>query len=240
MGFRLGALLDPAAIRKDFERHGFAHVAAVLADADAARIRAALLEDTPWNLVFNDRDRHIDMTEASVRSLPADKAKRLQDAIYAQAGSGFQYCYYNYPIYDAWVAGRDRGHLLHEFYEWLNQDEFLGFVREATGVGDIDFVDAQATSYRPGQFLTCHDDFEPAKNRRAAYVLNLTPDWRPDWGGYLQLLDEQGHVRRGLKPMFNVLNLLAVPQPHNVGIVAPFAGEQRLSITGWLRHGRPG
>jgi Rps23 Pro-64 3,4-dihydroxylase Tpa1-like proline 4-hydroxylase len=46
-------------------------------------------------------------------------------------------------------------------------------------------------------------------------------------------------VRRGLKPAFNALNILAVPQRHNVGFVAPFAGGMRLSISGWLRAGEP-
>ena len=239
MGFTLNSALDRAALRNAFERDGYAHITEVLAQEDARRILRVLQEQTPWCLVFNDGNKHVDLTEESVKSLPADKAGRLQEAIYGQAREGFQYCYYNYPIHDAVVSGLNDGHPLHEFYGWLNSDEFILFARDVTGQEDIDFVDAQATSYRPGQFLTRHDDNEPAKNRRAAYIFNFSVAWRPDWGGYLQLLDEQDHVRRGLRPTFNTLNILAVPQPHNVAIVAPFAGAARLSVTGWLRHGRP-
>ena len=49
--------------------------------------------------------------------------------------------------------------------------------------------------------------------------------------------NEAGNVRRGLMPSFNTLNILAVPQRHNVSLVAPFAGGIRLSISGWLRYG---
>ena len=130
--------------------------------------------------------------------------------------------------------------MLHKFYEWLDSEEFLGFARSVTGFGDIGFVDAQATRFSPGHFLSAHDDSAEGKNRCAAYVFNFTEEWVPDWGGYLQLLDDDGHVRCGLRPRFNVLNIIAVPQLHNVGFVAPFAGAVRLSVTGWLRYGDSG
>ena len=239
MQFRLAASLDPVAVRERFSADGYVHLPDILSMENAARIYECLMEETEWNLVFNDRSRHIDMPVEQLRTLPRDKADQLQQAIFAQASQGFQYCYHNYPIYDAHVAGRNREHLLHRFYEFLNGEVFLGFARAATGLDDIAFADAQATRYMSGHFLTTHDDTSEGKNRRAAYVFNFTRNWSADWGGYLQLLDEAGHVRRGLKPSFNALNIVAVPQTHNVGFVAPFAGGMRLSITGWLRSGEP-
>lgn len=235
MKFQLNATLDPAAIRARFSADGYVHVPDILPFENAVRIHECLTEGTEWNLVFNDRSRHIDMPVEQFRTLPRDKADQLQRAIFAQAGRGFQYCYHNYPIYDAQAAGRNAGHLLHRFCEFLNSDVFLEFARAATGAEDIALVDAQATRYMPGHFLTTHDDTSEGKNRKAAYVFNFTRNWSADWGGYLQLLDDAGHVRRGLKPSFNALNLVAVPQNHNVGFVAPFAAGVRLSITGWLR-----
>jgi len=66
-------------------------------------------------------------------------------------------------------------------------------------------------------------------------VLNLTPDWRPDWGGLLQFFDKRGDVFRAFTPRFNVLNLFRVPQPHNVSWVTPLAGAPRYAVTGWMR-----
>lgn len=163
----------------------------------------------------------------------------IAQGIYAQAQNSFQYCYNNYPIYDAHRAGENKGHLLHDFYEWLNSEVFLDFTREITGFDDISFLDAQATRYKPGHFLTTHDDVAAGKNRRAAYIFGFTMDWPADWGGYLQLLDKDDNIRFGIRPAFNFLSILAVPQKHTVGIVAPFAGGMRFSITGWLRYGDP-
>ena len=56
-----------------------------------------------------------------------------------------------------------------------------------------------------------------------------------DWGGALLFPDWRGHLAEGYAPAFNALNILAVPQPHLVGFVSPFACAHRLSITGWFR-----
>src|SRR5690606_24819670 len=100
---------------------------------------------------------------------------------------------------------------------------------------DIAFADSQATRFSAGHFLTTHDDDVAGKQRRAAYVLNLTPHWRTDWGGVLQFIDADGHVTAGLAPKFNALNLFRVPQQHAVSFVTPSAPSSRYSITGWLR-----
>ena len=52
------------------------------------------------------------------------------------------------------------------------------------------------------------------------------------------VFDKQDNVHCGYTPSFNTLNLLRVPTVHSVGIIAPFAALDRLSITGWLRSGR--
>jgi Rps23 Pro-64 3,4-dihydroxylase Tpa1-like proline 4-hydroxylase len=104
-----------------------------------------------------------------------------------------------------------------------------------TGVRSINYVDSQATRYKPGHFLTLHDDDVREKNRIAAYVLNLTPRWSPDWGVILQFIDRDGHIAEGYTPTFNALNVFRMPQLHSVSCVVPYAQVGRNSITGWLR-----
>jgi len=239
ISFELGPSVDPEALRRSFEADGYVHVPGILNEAAAVDLRDSLVGDTTYNYAFNDGSKHVDLPIAQVQAMSQDQVARLQQAIYAQAQKGFQYCYNNYPIYDVYRAGKNKGHPLHQFYEWINSDPFLAFARDVTGYADIAFADAQATRYRPGHFLTCHDDSLEGKNRRAAYIFNFTPAWLPDWGGYLQLLDDNDNIRRGFRPSFNALNIIAVPQKHNVSLVAPFAAGERLSVSGWLRYGAP-
>lgn len=239
MSFSLSASLDRKAIHADFVDRGYAQVLGVLPEENARRIHKELAEVTPWNLVFNEDGKHFDLPEAQLNLMkPGDKALLIQ-AIYARAKDNFQYYYYNYPIFDSHKAGLNKDLVLHQFYEWLDGEEFLSFSRQVTGFDDIAFVDAQATSYRRGQFLSTHDDTLEGKNRRAAYIFNFTREWRSDWGGYLQLLSDDDNVRAGLRPAFNTLNIVAIPQRHNVGIVSPFAGGPRLSVSGWIRSNDP-
>ncbi|MBB1180632.1 2OG-Fe(II) oxygenase, partial [Pseudomonas sp. FW305-3-2-15-E-TSA4] len=77
------------------------------------------------------------------------------------------------------------------------------------------------------------------KHRLLAYVLNLTPRWRVDWGGLLLFLDPDGHVAEGYAPKFNALNIFRTPFPHAVTQVSTFAGAPRYAITGWIRARPP-
>lgn len=239
MSLELNKALDRDAIHAAFEQQGYVHIPHVLSEDAAKRIYGALLGDTPWNMVFTDRGKHVDMLAAQLEVMDKNQVLQLQQAVYAQAQQDFQYCYNNYSIFDAHKAGINKGHVLHEFYEWLNGEQFIDLAQAATGFNDISFLDAQATRYKPGHFLTTHDDTQAGKKRRAAYIFGFSPEWLPDWGGYLQLLDDDDNVRIGLKPSYNTLNILAIPQRHNVSIVAPFAGGMRFSVSGWLRYGDP-
>jgi Rps23 Pro-64 3,4-dihydroxylase Tpa1-like proline 4-hydroxylase len=142
----------------------------------------------------------------------------------------------NFPLSDAYANSQHHGLYVMRILEFLNSPRFLDFARRLTAEPRIAFADAQATLYRSGHFLTEHDDAIDGQRRLAAYVLNLTPRWRADWGGLLLFLDRDGHVAEGYTPTFNALNIFKVPQPHAVTCVAPFAAGGRYSISGWLRE----
>lgn len=190
-----------------------------------------------WNTVTRSGERHLDLDAAGLERLsPADKI-RFHDAVADQARKGFQYHFDNYSIYDSYFAGRMVNEDLKSLFEFLNSEAVLDFVREVTGIGDIAYADAQATRYRPGHFLTEHDDDVAGKNRCAAFVLNLTRDWKADWGGLLMFIGADGHVEEAYTPKFNALNLFSVPQRHCVSMVTPFAAHPRYAVTGWFRAG---
>ena len=108
----------------------------------------------------------------------------------------------------------------------------LGFAREVTGDESIGWISGTATLYKPLDFLAVHDD--GLTNRNIAYVLNMTPEWKPDWGGALQFYDRDDHIEEGYLPTFNALNLFRVPKRHSVSQVASFGG-LRYSADGLSR-----
>lgn len=203
--------------------------------ADAAsRILQCLRHEVPWTLA-----EHIDGDSSTIgneryAAMPAaEQAQRLQ-AAYRRAEQGFQYAYDSYPMVEAAKEGRDPGLLLHAVLQFLNTPQFLSFVHWFTGEPGINLVTAQATRYRRGHFLTEHDDQEVHEGRICAYVINLTPRWRVDWGGLLQFIGPDQQALGSYLPRYNSLSLFRVPQAHCVGLVSPWAGEDRLAITGWF------
>lgn len=227
--------LDRHAIARVFRRVGRVHIAPILAADCAKRILIALSRETEWQLHLNDGDRPINLQGDGFERLePAERTSFLA-SVHASAAHRFQYLFNSFPLSDLYERGERRPLYLMRVFEFLNSAEFLDFARELTGECTIAYADAQATRYRPGHFLTQHDDSVAGKRRRVAYVLNFTPRWKPDWGGILQFIDRDGHVAEGYTPAFNALNLFRVPQAHAVSYVAPYAQGERLSITGWLR-----
>jgi SM-20-related protein len=225
----------PQLARAVFARLGRVHIPQVLAPTTAARTYQCLAEETPWQLHVNDGSKHYDVLDEKLELLtPADRVL-MHQRILDNARHRFQCLYDNFPIHDAWQLGQHRSSYLMRLHDFLNGERFLGFARAVTGMPGIEFADAQATRFRPGHFLTEHDDSVDGKGRLAAYVLGFTAGWRADWGGILQFIDADGHVAEGYTPSFNALNLFRVPQRHAVSFVAPFADSARYSITGWLR-----
>lgn len=167
----------------------------------------------------------------------AARRDALAQAVHAQARAGFQFRYETIRVPDAEAERRASGTLLYDFARFLSDAPAIDFLRKVIGEGAITYADAQATAYGPGHFLTAHDDDVAGKNRKAAYVMNLSRGWSADWGGLL-VFHSPGEARaEALVPSFNAINLFAVPQMHSVSVVVPWVPRRRYSITGWLRAG---
>jgi Rps23 Pro-64 3,4-dihydroxylase Tpa1-like proline 4-hydroxylase len=236
--FRLNPDLELDAFAAAYRRDGRVHIPGFL-DGDAAgELHRLLRSRSDWRQVLTTAAGGVVELDRNTRAaMNPDQAAALNEAVYAQARSGFQYRFETLRVPDGLAERRASDDPLTAFAAWLSQGEARDFLRRVTGNGDIDYADAQATAYAPGDFLTGHDDEVSGKKRRAAYVFGLTPVWRIEWGGLLLFHDADGHVERGFSPAFNSLNLFAVPAMHSVSEVTRAAPNRRYSITGWLRTG---
>jgi len=232
---RLDPAIDPVVLAPVFAQHHRLHIPGVFAPGAAERIHGALVDGTPWrrNTVGSTGNQSFYVNAYDQQ--PAEWKAKLLEVIEAKARDGFQYLFDTYPVSDELEEGRRLGIACEAVYDFMNSEAGLEFLRRLTGEPRIAYVDAQCTRYLPGHFLTEHDDDLDGKHRLFAYVLNLTPQWRADWGGLLLFLDADGHVAEGYTPKFNALNIFKTPFPHCVTQVASFAGAARYAITGWIR-----
>lgn len=234
---RISAAHDMDALQSQFEQRDRIQIRNFLEFASADAISAALKTQKRWNLVYMNGGEHVDTDANVVAKWPLKQRQKLSKLVYSQATDQFQYMYATVPIYDIYHQDQLPGHYFNTLFEFLNSDAFLSFTRFVTNDDSIGFADAQATRFDPGHFLTGHDDAVTGKNRRIAYVLSLSPIWRPDWGGCLQFMNSLGNIEEAYTPAYNALCMFRVPSDHSVSIVTPFAGGPRYSITGWLRSG---
>ena len=238
---RLSPGLDPAKLHVEFARDQRIQIRDLLEQDAAVALTKLLIDQTPWGMSWQAGD------DGPHRLRPEDLPRLAPEAVQsvsvklnaAMQGDDFAFIYSQYRMSIALQEGWSQSPGHDTVVQELNQDSFLDFIRTVTGVPQIRVCDSQASHYGPGQFLSLHQDIsnqDANEDRLVAYVLNLCPDrWRPDWGGYLNVFDDDGDIIHGYMPRFNSLNMFRVPRHHNVSFVPPFAAGNRLAITGWFR-----
>ena len=227
-------LLEPWRAR--LRAHGRVQIPGFLQEPSALRLHQCLREEVPWEAA--QRSDAV-LADGQDRSPPPGSAEdeAALAATCLRAREGFEFYFDRYRMIDARRDGTDPQLVLHAVVDFLNSPQFLEFARQLTGDPAIRMVSAIGVRYRAGHFLRAHNDLANDEDRAFAYVINLSRQWSPDWGGLLHFLDpEQRRVVDTFTPLWNSLSLFRVPQPHVVSLVAPWAGSARYSITGWFRR----
>lgn len=228
---RLRSGLQPAEFAEPYARRGVVQIPDFLESAAADAV-AATLAGLPYLIVAPDETGEtLVMSDEVMRRFGEAQVRAfLQDTI-RRASAGFAFVHRSYPLQDEYA--RDPHQPIARVTEFLQSRAFLD-VGEALAGRPVNGVRVQASHYRRGDFLTLHDDSHRTDKRVAAFTLGFTRGWRPDWGGQLLFHDAAGDVELGLAPRFNVLTVFKVPRAHSVASVAPYAGADRLSLTGWF------
>jgi len=237
--FSPNQMLDPHHLAIKFAGGRRIRVDDFLAGAAADALFSQLAATRQWQHVIKAEEQVFETPSEKMDAMPEPERRALEAAIFREAAHAFRFRYDTIRVPDDADERRRAATPLAEFAQFMSSPAMLEFFRTLTGRADIRFVDAQATRYRAGDFLTRHDDLVEGKHRSHAFVLGLTRGWRPEWGGLLLFNDAGGGVAQAMTPAFNTLDLFEIGQPHSVSFVAPYAEGNRISITGWLRTELP-
>lgn len=119
--------------------------------------------------------------------------------------------------------------------EFFYSSEFLAFVRQITGIDSLNRVRLHATRFRGGHFVLFNGgtfSSDPTGKRRVHFELNLTQQWRPEWGGMFEVRGREGHEIEAVMPCFNSLDLIGFPRGYWISQVTPFAHAYRYAVAG--------
>lgn len=234
--FALATRTDAAEMAARFAATGIVSIPDILQEDVALSLYAMLRGREDWRQVIGGDAPAVELDRATRAGLSEAQRAQLDQAVYAGARAGFQFRYETLRVPDDAAEREDSADPLAAFAAWWSSEAVLPLLRSIVGAPEITFADMQATAYAPGDFLTGHDDDVAGKRRVAAYVLNLTPRWRVEWGGLLAFHDDIGPEVQALAPAFNRLNVLRVPRRHSVTEVTRAAAYRRYALTGWLRY----
>ena len=137
------------------------------------------------------------------------------EALLREFSVGERWTYYNhYNERKMGLTRADRmGPLTREIIDELSSPRFLDFLGKFSGIEDLvadpDLDGGGLHQILPGGYLNIHADFQshttrPEWSRQLNLLLYLNKDWRDDWGGFLELWDEDmtGMVT-SVRPDFN-------------------------------------
>ncbi len=216
---------------KRLAARGRSQMQGFLDPAAAETLRAELEGLDSWDLALTGPQGPTAIGAAELERMSGSARGRLMETLRRQSRAGFSFIYQRRDV----VPGEDPVAL--DFARWIGTSEFIDLMRRLTGDPELVRADAHASRYGPGHFLRTHDDTYQGKDRRFAYVLNLSLEWQPDWGGLLHFVDPAGKPVDCFAPDFNSLAIFRVPQHHFVSQVAGYARFKRYAITGWLFAG---
>jgi 2-oxoglutarate-Fe(II)-dependent oxygenase superfamily protein len=124
-----------------------------------------------------------------------------------------------------------------KFRSTFQKDEDLRrYFEEVTGISLALSDDFGSHSMASGDFLKEHDDNN--RDRRLALVLYLSPDWKPEYGGSLTIVDPAGGEST-VAATYNTLvafDTLAGTMHHVAKVEAAADPSTRLTIGGWYRN----
>lgn len=128
-----------------------------------------------------------------------------------------------------------------QFYDMVGNERFLKVVREITGLPVHRIETLFASKYETGDFLDAHTDAADP-SRQLAFVLNLSTDWKTEYGGNLVVdsnkrPDGTRPPATTVTPAFNSLAMFQVTDGgrlHYVSQVTDATDDTRLAVSGWL------
>jgi len=232
----LNPALDTDAIRDRFAATGRAQIRNVLSEESAQRFLTCLTQELPWRLAYNDGANALELTREQMAQMTPQDQSQLMNLVFERASRQFQYAYSDFPVARTMNDPALPNFYVHDVLRFINSDAFMPFLKDVTGLEGKFYADGHATCFQSGHFLTIHDDRDSNDRRAIAYVFNMTPNWRADWGAALQFFDDDYNIIESFVPSYNTLNIFRVPQAHAVSFVAPYATEKRFGMTGWFHY----
>ncbi|MDB4511966.1 hypothetical protein N9060_00745 [Arenicella sp.] len=245
MSLKLNQNLDTAKLSADFKSSKRIRIENILEPSSAEGIFNCLKDFTAWELRYSGPDSEpIRVSHAELIEMSADKLKEIATAVYKRGANGYHYIHKYFPMVDLIMAGNvtDKS-MLFDIATFLNSAEVIKLFRDVTTNNQLVKSDPSANLYEPSHFKNLHDDMRQDENiqdrsiKRYGFVFGFTKNWSVNWGGEMSYFaGPNPSTAETSYPVFNSLEIFAIPTLHRVSMIMPFAAKGRYTVTGWMRE----
>lgn len=224
------------AARLHFQQHGWCVVHSFLFDVVAHRMRNYLLSHLMPNKEWFHSSQHGGAVGTQyVQDVPKNAPTVVHNRAEAAKRTG-KHLHYSFTRTMQQPPNMTNA-TFQQFFDLCGGERFLQLVATITGLPVNNVETLFASKYVTGDFLDPHSDSAPGTTRQCAFVLNLSHDWKEEYGGNL-IIDNT----TVLVPGFNNLVLFDVRgagRLHYVSQVTDKTDDTRLAISGWLDTNGP-
>ena len=222
----------------EFSTNRRTRVVDFLKPAEALRLYRHLDRDVQWHSFLAADGKLLAASPGPNGSYSAELEKAMFERAVASARNGLSFWYEANRLFaedlpnGAVVVESPGTPMLTQLHHTLNSAPFLDLLRAITGIGAIAATQIQATRHRAGHFASFVTAPPAAPGVCAAFAINMTLEWMPEWGGLREFSGKRDYSVEAYIPSFNVLDIFALPQGHWISQVTPFASASRLEISG--------
>jgi hypothetical protein len=218
MEYALNDGLDIKALAKEFKKSGRVQVKNALEENSADALSEVIEKMAIWRLHFLDRNTERVMSAEEVGLLTKRREKELMERLYLQARDGFQYIRYECPTDD--IPNAKDPKALVDADVFFRSDDFRDLLRAVSGQKEGEMEGVQARWLNRDKLMADTARATNLPQCKLYFSMDVTRKWRPNWGGVLGFLDDDGEIETSWSPAFNRLNIYAGSSRHSISYVA--------------------
>lgn len=201
----------------------------------ASDLRESYLSADPFPHIVLDGVFPNDLMERVAEEFPSYESARNKGREFRKAKENLKVGLWNYDEFPPAAQA---------FCDMVSGEDFLAFLTEMTGIekllSDPKMVGGGLHLTAPGGRLDVHVDFNYREDfdwhRRLNLLVYFNKEWKPEWGGQLELWNEQVTVcKQVVEPLFNRCVLFETSERsfHGVRPIMPAAAGPRLSFAAY-------
>lgn len=226
--------INPLSYKDEFLYNGSVVIRNFLNEDYANKLCNFFNDGMPENWWYSSSSPGTEGTTRYIRNFPENQDSiRLEKEHSEKVFNGGGFAYHFYRSIGDHIQGCNCDEC--EFRNWLGSDEIIKFLSQVSNNQISGFNTMFASKYSQGCFLSPHHDDSLGS---VGFVLQLTKNWLPQWGGVLHFLDDTMRVIEYSEvPTFNTLTLFHIPEGkgkwHYVSHVNPGVTSNRIAYSGW-------